>query len=148
MPTGGPQVGTPTASPPPGVCTEPGLTNLQLVGRWLDLSGKRDAAGVRDCFAASYGVPDAIVQRWANSGKTNSSIAHGVNEPVNGCDHFGVTADFPDGNPYAPVQDEHRMFLFVGVGMDGDRPRIFGTATAQVNRSPDVTPHAGPPDCR
>jgi len=148
--TGGPQVGTPTASPPSGVCTQPGLTNAQLVDRWLDLAGKHDAPAVRDCFAAAYGVvPEGVVQRWADLGpKKDSSVAHGVNEPVNGCDHYAVTADFPNGNPYAPVQDANRMFFVVGVGLDGDRPRIFGTATGQVQRSPDLTPHAGSPDCR
>ena len=67
---------------------------------------------------------------------------------VNGCDRFTVTAEFPNGNPYAPVQDANTMFLVVGVGLDGDKPRIFGTATGEVQRSPDVSPHAGPPDCR
>ncbi len=146
--TAAPQISIPTASPPPGVCTEVGISNTQLIGRWLDLAGKHDLAGVRDCFAVSYGLPASIADRWANLGaKTNTSINHSVNNPVNGCDWFSVTAEFPYGNPYAPVQDANKMFLAVGVGMDGDRPRIFGTATAVVQRSPDATPHAGPPDC-
>jgi hypothetical protein len=70
------------------------------------------------------------------------------NAVSNGCDRFSVSATFPNGNPYAAVQAPNDMFLVVGVGTDGDRPRIFGTATADVRRSPDVTPHAGRPDCR
>lgn len=125
------------------------MTNAELIRRWLELAGRHDPAAVRDCFAASYGVPDTIVDRWANLGGPSKSVTEHVDGDVsNGCDRFSVTAEFPNGNPYAPVQDANKMFLVVGVGLDGDRPRIFGTATAAVRASPDVTPHAGPPDCR
>jgi hypothetical protein len=147
--TSGPQVAIPTASPPPGVCTEAGLTNAQLIHRWLDLAGKHDLAGLRDCFAPSYRFPDTMADRWANLGAaTKTEIIHGPPGLINGCDRFGVTADFPSGNPYAPFQDAIRMFLFVSVAADGDRPRIFNVAPSMVAQSPDVTPHAGPPDCR
>lgn len=125
------------------------MTDPELIQRWLDLAGRRDPAAVRDCFAASYGVPDLIVDRWATlGGLSRASTEHGDGDVSNGCDRFTVTAQFPNGNPYAPVQDATTMFIVVGVGLDGDRPRIFGTATASVRRSPDVTPHVGPPDCR
>lgn len=144
-----PQVAFPTPSLATGMCTRPGMTNTDLILRWLELAGKHDAPAVRDCFAASYGVPDAIVTRWAGLGSvTSSQVGHAVTDVSNGCDHFGVRATFPNGNPYAAVQGPTDMFLVVGVGTDGDRPRIFGTATADVQRSPDVTPHTGPPDCR
>ena len=143
-----------SAGPPPspfapGTCTRPGIENSQLIQRWLELAGRHDPAAVRDCFAASYGVPDAIVDRWASlGGPTKSTTEHVMNAVSNGCDRFSVSATFPNGNPYAPVQAANDMFLIVGVGVDGDRPRIFGTATADVRRSPDVTPRTGPPDCR
>jgi hypothetical protein len=148
--TGGPQVAVPTPSFAPGTCTRPGIENINVIQRWLELAGRHDPAAVRDCFAASYGtVPDQIVDRWANlGGATASQISHSVNAIHNGCDFYSVSATFPNGNPYAPVQSANQMFLVVGVGPDGDRPRIFGTATAGVNQSPDVTPHVGPPDCR
>ena len=143
-----------SAGPPPspfapGTCTRAGIENELLIRRWLELAGKHDIAAVRDCFAASYGVPDAIVDRWANlGGPSRSTTEHVMNAVSNGCDRFSVSATFPNGNPYAGVQGPNDMFLVVGVGMDGDRPRIFGTATAAVRQSPDVTPHTGPPDCR
>ena len=147
--TRGPQVAVPTPSFAPGTCTRPGMSDADLLNRWLELAGKRDGPAVRDCFAVSYGVPDQIVDRWANLGPvTGSELSHSVDAVHNGCDWFGVRATFPNGNPYAPVQDANVMFLFVGVGTDGDRPRIFGTATAVARQSPDVTPHVGPPDCR
>ena len=147
--TSGPQVAVPTPSFAPGTCTRPGIGDSDLISRWLELAGRHDAPAVRDCFAASYGVPDVIVDRWANLGQVSKTeVSHAVDAMHNGCDWFGVRATFPNGNPYAPVQDANVMFLFVGVGTDGDRPRIFGTATAVVRQSPDVTPHAGPPDCR
>ena len=39
------------------------------------------------------------------------------------------------------------MFLFVGLGDDNDRPRIFGTATGVVHETAGPTPYTGPPDC-
>lgn len=141
-------VAVPTPSFPPGTCTRPGIDNINVIQRWLELAGRHDAAAVRDCFAASYGIPDQIVDRWANlGGATSTEISHEVNSVRNGCDLFTVRATFPNGNPYAPVQAPNDMFFVIGVGADGDRPRIFGTATASVRRSPDVTPHVGPPDC-
>jgi len=90
-----------------------------------------------------------IVDRWANLGGISADqVSHTDGAIHNGCDFFGVRATFPNGNPYAGVQAPNDMFLVVGVGPDGDRPRIFGTATAAVRQSPDVTPHVGPPDCR
>lgn len=147
--TAAPQVAVPTPSFAPGTCTRPGIDNADVVHRWLELAGRHDAAAVRDCFAMSYGVPDAIVARWADLGPaTASQVSHGANAIHNGCDFFTVRATFPNGNPYAPVQAPNDMFFVVGIGADGDRPRILGTATAGGDRSPDVTPHAGPPDCR
>ena len=147
--TSGPQVAVPTPSFAPGTCTRSGISDADLIARWLELAGRQDPAAVRDCFAASYGVPDLIVDRWASLGRVSSTeVSQSVGAIHNGCDWFGVRAAFPNGNPYAPVQDANVMFLFVGVGSDGDRPRIFGTATGVVRASPDVTPHAGPPDCR
>jgi hypothetical protein len=148
IPTSAPQVAVPTPSFAPGACTRAGIDNIDVIHRWLELAGRHDAAAVRDCFAVSYGVPDAIVARWADLGPaTSSEVSHGANSIQNGCDFFTVRASFPNGNPYAPVQAPNDMFFVVGIGADGDRPRIFGTATAAVDRSPDVTPHAGPPDC-
>ena len=147
--TGGPQAVVPSPSLPPGLCTRAGMTDAQLIQRWLELAGKHDPAAVRDCFAVSYGVPDLVADRWAGmGGPTKVSTRHVEGDIVNGCDRFTVTAEFPYGNPYAPVQDANTMFFVVGVGLDGDKPRIFGTATGEVQRSPDVSPHAGPPDCR
>jgi hypothetical protein len=145
-----PQSAVPTPPFASGTCTRPGIENINVIQRWLELAGRHDPAAVRDCFAASYGaVPDQIVDRWASlGGATASQISHSVNAIRNGCDFYGVSATFPNGNPYAPVQSATQMFFVVGVGADGDRPRIFGTATAGVNQSPDVTPHVGPPDCR
>ncbi len=142
------QAGAPTPPLPAGACTRAGMTNAELIRRWLELAGRGDPAAVRDCFAASYGVSDIIVARWATLGFPSKTTQLHLNEVSNGCDRFTVTAEFPNGNPYAPVQDATAMFFVVGVGLDGDKPRIFGTATAAVRRSPDVTPHAGPPDCR
>jgi hypothetical protein len=142
-------VAVPTPSLAPGTCTRAGMTNGDLIQRWLALAGRHDAPATRDCFAASYGIPDAIVARWADLGPvTTSTTEHAINAVSNGCDRFSVSATFPNGNPYAPVQSANDMFLVVGVGTDGDRPRIFGTATAAARRSPDVALHAGPPDCR
>ena len=147
--TAGPRVAVPTASLQAGTCTRAGMTGWDLIQRWLMLAGQHDPAAVRDCFAPSYGVPDAIVDRWANlGGVTSAQVSYGVDATHNGCDFFTVRATFPGGNPYAPVQAPNDMFFVVGVGADGDRPRIFGTATADISRSPDVTPHAGPPDCQ
>lgn len=147
--TSGPQVAVPTPAFAPGTCTRAGIGNSDLIQRWLELAGKHDPAAVRDCFVPSYGLPDQIVDRWADLGPVSSTeVSHSVDATHNGCDWFGVRATFPNGNPYAPVQDANVMFLFIGVGSDGDRPRIFGTATGIVRQSPDVTPHAGPPDCR
>ena len=149
IPTSAPQVAIPTPSFGPGTCSRPGIENADVIHRWLELAGRHDPAAVRDCFAAAYGVPGPIVDRWADLGPaTSSQVSHGANAIHNGCDFFTVRATFPNGNPYAPVQPPNDMFFVVGIGTDGDRPRIFGTATAGVNQSPDVTPHAGPPDCR
>jgi hypothetical protein len=147
--TSGPQFAIPTPSLAPGTCTRPDMTTANLIDRWSELAGKHDRAAVRDCFAASYGVPESIVERWADLGsQSKRTVERVIGAVSNGCERFSVTAEFPNGNPYAPVQSANTMFLVVGVGQDGDRPRIFGTATADIRRSPDVTPHAGPPDCR
>ncbi|MEA2662813.1 MAG: hypothetical protein QOH08_2385 [Chloroflexota bacterium] len=144
-----PQSAVPTPSLAPGTCTRAGMTNEDVTHRWLELAGRHDAPAVRDCFAASYGIPDQVVARWADlSPVSRSTVEHEINAISNGCDRFSVSATFPNGNPYAPVQSPNEMFLVIGMGTDGDRPRIFGTATATVRRSPDVTPHTGPPDCR
>jgi hypothetical protein len=130
-----------------GACTLPGLSDRQLLDEWIALAGRHDVAAVRDCFAASYPVPDQVVDRWANEGVVSAYVVTGP-DVMRNCRWFGVTADFPDGNPYAPVQDATRMFLFIGLGDDGGRPRIFGTATGVAHETAGPTPYTGPPDCR
>ena len=66
---------------------------------------------------------------------------------IRNCTWFGVNADFPDGNPYAPVQDPTRMFLAVGIGNDGGVPRIFASGTAIAVPSPENDPSNGMPYC-
>jgi hypothetical protein len=143
-----PVQGSPSPLPdfPSGACTLPGLTDRQLLDEWIALAGRHDTAAVRDCFAASYPVPDQIVERWANEGVVSAYVVIGP-DVVRNCRWFGVTADFPDGNPYAPVQDATRMFLFVGLEDEGGGPRILGTATAVLRETAGPTPYTGPADC-
>jgi len=145
-----PAQGSPSPLPnvPAGACTLPGLSDRQLIDEWISLAGRHDGAAVRDCFTATYAVPAPIVDRWANEGVVS---AYAVTEPagdlIRGCRWFGVSADFPDGNPYAPVQDPTRMFLFVAVGNDAGRPRIFATATGIARPSPENDPNNGMAYC-
>jgi hypothetical protein len=144
-----PVQGSPSPLPdfPSGTCTLPGLSDRQLVDEWIALAGRHDLAAVRDCFVPSYPVPDQVVDRWANEGVVSAYVVTGP-EVTRNCRWFGVTADFPDGNPYAPVQDATRMFLFVGLADDAGRPRIFGTATAVARETAGPTPYTGPPLCQ
>jgi len=145
-----PVQGSPSPLPnfPAGTCTLPGLSDRQLVDQWIALAGRHDVAAVRDCFTAAYGVPAQIVDRWANEGVVS---AYAVNSPdgelIRSCRWFGVSADFPDGNPYAPLQDPTRMLLFVGIGSDAGRPRIFATGTAVARPSPENDPNNGMAYC-
>ena len=145
-----PVQGSPSPLPnfPAGTCTRPGLSDRQLIDEWIALAGRHDTAAVGDCFVAAYGVPAQIVDRWANEGVVS---AYSVNPPdgelIRSCRWFGVSADFPDGNPYAPVQDPTRMFLFVGIGNDVGRPRIFATGTAIARPSPENDPNNGMAYC-
>ena len=133
---------------PPGACTLPGLPDRQLVDHWIALAGRHDMLAVRDCFTASYGVPAPIVDRWANEGLVSAYLVMSPDGTlIRNCRWFGVSADFPDGNPYAPVQDPTRMFLAVGIGNDGGQPRIFATATAIAVPSPENDPNNGMPYC-
>src|SRR4029077_2959641 len=65
-----PVQGSPSPLPdfPSGTCTLPGLGDRQLLDEWIALAGRHDVAAVRDCFVASYPVPDQVVDRWANEG--------------------------------------------------------------------------------
>ena len=145
-----PAQGSPSPLPnvPAGACTLAGLSDRLLIDEWISLAGRHDTAAVRDCFTAAYLVPAQIVDRWANEGVVSAYV---VIDPegdlIRGCRWFGVSADFPDGNPYAPVQDPTRMFLFVGVGNDAGRPRIFATATGIARPSPENDPNNGMAYC-
>jgi hypothetical protein len=141
---------SPSALPefPPGTCTLPGLPDRQLVDHWIALAGRHDMLAVRDCFTAAYGVPAPIVDRWANEGQASGYLVQTPDGTlIRNCRWFGVSADFPDGNPYAPVQDPTRMFLAVGIGNDGGAPRIFASATAIAIPSPENDPGNGMPYC-
>jgi hypothetical protein len=133
---------------PAGTCTLSGLGDRQLVDHWIALAGQHDLAAVRDCFTAAYGVPPQIVDRWANEGLVSAYLVLSPDGSlIRNCRWFAVTADFPDGNPYAPVQDPTRMFLAIGVGNDGGQPRIFATATAIAVPVPENDPNNGMPYC-
>jgi len=139
---------SPLPSVPAGACTVPGLGDRQLIDEWIALAGRHDTAAVRDCFTAAYAVPAPIVDRWANEGVVSAYVVIAPEgDLIRGCRWFGVSADFPDGNPYAPVQDPTRMFLFVGVGNDAGRPRIFATATGIARPSPENDPNNGMAYC-
>ena len=133
---------------PAGACTLPALGDRQLVDHWIAIAGRHDLAAVRDCFTATYTLPSQIADRWANEGQVSAYVVSTPNgDLIRNCRWFAVTADFPAGNPYAPVQDPTRMFLAVGVGNDGGQPRIFATGTAIAIPSPENDPNNGMAYC-
>ncbi len=130
-----------------GTCTAPGMTTAQVLDRFLDLTTSADDAAVRDCFARSWlaknGPPNA---RWSSAGP-RSSIAIEPLGPFRSCNWYGVRADFVNGNPNAPVQSGSYN-QFIGIGPEGDRPRIYELATAMVSRDLENDPRVGVAYCR
>jgi hypothetical protein len=123
------------------------LSDRQLLDHWFALAGRHDAAAVRDCFSVVRGYAGEVVDRWANDGPVSAYLVVDIARTYRGCHWFGVSADFPNGNPYGLVQHPTRMSLFIGVGDDGGRPRILGGGTGIANETPGPTPYLGPPAC-
>ena len=129
-----------TAAPSPvfaaSECTNAIATTRQVIERYLALSTSNNPQAVIDCFAKvwrdkhdtnpTFADYAAI---WSKSGPvTNVTITFG--DTVNGCDRFGVNAQL--SNPSAGV---YQAPLFLTVGPEAGRPRIFEGGTALVNPS-------------
>ena len=129
-----------------GVCTIPGMTTAQVLDRYLELTTSGDDAAVRDCFAQVWLVRSGPPRAWSSAGPRSRTDIMSVG-PFRNCDYYSVRTDFVNGNPNAPVQSGP-FFAFIGIGPEGDRPRIYQMATAMVSRDLENDPGVGVPYCR
>lgn len=129
-----------------GVCTIPGMTTAQVLDRYLDLTTSGDDAAVRDCFARSWLTKHGPPTAWSSAGPRSRTAITSVG-PFRNCNYYSVQADFANGNPNAPTQSG-AFSTFIGIGPEGDRPRIYEMATAMVSRDLENDPGVGVPYCR
>jgi hypothetical protein len=129
-----------------GVCTIPGMTTAQVLDRYLELTTSGDDAAVRDCFARSWLTKHGSANAWSSAGPRSRTDITPVG-PFRNCNYYVVRADFVNGNPNAPVQSG-AFAQFIGIGPEGDRPRIYEMATAMVSRELENDPGVAVPYCR
>jgi len=129
-----------------GVCTTPGMTTAQLLDKYLDLTTSSDDAAVRDCFARSWLIKHGLPVAWSAAGPRAANDIMSVG-PFRNCNYYSVRIDFVNGNPYAGVQSGP-FSAFIGIGPEGDRPRIYEMASAMVNLAYENDPGVGVPYCR
>jgi len=119
----------------------------QVLDRYLELTTSSDDAAVRDCFARSWVVRSGPPNdAWSSAGPRSRTDITSVGLFRN-CNYYGVRADFVNGNPNAPVQTA-AYSMFIGIGPEGDRPRIYEMATAMVSRDLENDPGVAVPYCR
>jgi hypothetical protein len=137
---------TARVSLPPGRCTSPTTTTRGVIENYLALTTSNDQAAVRDCFAAAYVQRHGVSTAWASAGPIrNSAIT--FESQLRGCDWFRVEAEFLGRNPDSTAASSSYL-RFIGVGIDGDSPRIQDQATALVRPEFANDPSIQLPECR